>query len=63
MTITIPVPPGRVLAWIVAALASVAAVLAPYSHLAGRAARAQDQASISQDRAVEDIELTAGPVK
>jgi FtsP/CotA-like multicopper oxidase with cupredoxin domain len=63
MSITIPVPSGRALAWIVAALASVAAVLAPYSQLAGGAARAQEQTPIGQDRAVQDIELTAGAVR
>src|SRR5262245_6963818 len=62
-TRTIPAPSVRILAWVVAALASVAAVLAPYAQLSG-AARAQEQApAAAPARAVEEIELTAAPVK
>src|SRR5436190_11354046 len=57
MTITIP---GRLLAWIVAAVASVAAVLAPQTQLVGAA---QEQRPVAVDRAVEEIELTAAPLK
>ncbi|HET6318132.1 MAG TPA: multicopper oxidase domain-containing protein [Chloroflexota bacterium] len=58
MTITIP---GRALAWLVAAVASVGAVLAPQAQLVG-AAQTQAPAA-SQDRVVEEFELTAAPLK
>ncbi len=58
MTITIP---GRVLAWLVAALASVAAVLTPHALYVAPAV-AQEQPTVSAPRTTE-IELTAAPVK
>ena len=60
MTLTIPAPSGRILAWLVAALASIAAVLAPYSQLSG-AARAQEQTPVAAQ--VDEFDLTAAPVK
>jgi FtsP/CotA-like multicopper oxidase with cupredoxin domain len=59
MTITIP---GRLLAWVVAAAASVAAVLAPQTQLVNTVS-AQEQTVVSSDRHVTEIDLTAAPLK
>src|SRR5262245_66153758 len=52
MTITIP---GRALAWLVAAAASLGAVLVPHSQLTTSA--------VAQEQTVTELDLTAAPVK
>lgn len=59
MSITIP---GRVLALIVAAAASVSAVLAPQTQLVG-AAQEQAPAPAAVERTVDEFDLTAAPMK